>query len=198
MPAAPSVPAQSEGTSTGMTEQDRIDDLADFTTSKRWGIGRAVSDRRHREYEQAEDAAAQKRAASSLNAPLWKVWHLLRPSWRAAFTTEAEAMGMFAVTLIRGYELKLQTEVVRALDGTLSSRSVPDFKAALLRGMLISVGGGVLRLVYGYLQARLSWKWRYKLTNLFHDKYFGEALPARPYQLLLRTAAVPCPGLPEQ
>ena len=82
-------------------------------------------------------------------------------------------MGMFAVTLIRGYELKLQTEVVRALDRTLSSRSVPEFSRALLRGVLISVGGGVLRLVFGYLQARLSWKWRYKLTNLFHEKYFA-------------------------
>ena len=73
MPTA-AAPAQSEGTSMNMTEQEKIDDLANFTTSQRWAIGQAVSARRHREYEDAENAAALKRSTSSLNAPLWKVW----------------------------------------------------------------------------------------------------------------------------
>eukprot|EP01050_Picozoa_sp_SAG11_P038197 SAG11_NODE_15465_length_577_cov_0.974895_2_plen_42_part_01 len=34
-------------------------------------------------------------------------------------------------------ELKLQTEVVRALDRTLSSRSLPDFKYGLIKGTLV-------------------------------------------------------------
>lgn len=79
---------------------------------------------------------------------------------------------MLAICLCRAYELRVSTEVVRALDATLASRNLVHFKAGLLKAVLVSVGGSWLRIVYGYLQARLTWKWRRKLTNLCHDKYF--------------------------
>ena len=62
--------------------------------------------------------------------------------------------------------------MARALDRTLSSRSVTDFKAGMIKGTLVACGGSVLRILYSYLQARLTWKWRKKLTRLFHNKYF--------------------------
>ena len=128
-----------------------------------------------------EDAieAAEKRskergeALSDLNAPLWKIWAILRPTAATLFTSEAEALGMLAITLCKIVELKLQTAVMRALDRTLSSRSLVDFRAGLIRGTLVGLGGAWLRMVYGYLQARLTWKWRKKLTVLFHEKYFS-------------------------
>ena len=33
-------------------------------------------------------------------------------------------------------------------------------------------GGAGLRLMYSFLQSRLTWKWRKKLTKVLHDKYF--------------------------
>eukprot|EP01051_Picozoa_sp_SAG22_P012765 SAG22_NODE_1357_length_4629_cov_10.880922_4_plen_178_part_00 len=96
----------------------------------------------------------------------------LRPTAKTLFTSEFEALGMLAITLCKIVELRLQTQVVFALDKTLSSRSLADFKAGMIKGTLVACGGSLLRLLYGYLQARLTWKWRKKLTELFHDKYF--------------------------
>ena len=108
-----------------------------------------------------------------LNAPLWKMWALLQPSWRSFLQGEAEAAGMLAICVVRIFEFRMQTGIVRALNATLSSRNVTDFKAGLLRSTAVALGGALLRIVYSYLQARLTWKWRVKLTTLLHEKYFA-------------------------
>ena len=60
-----------------------------------------------------------------------------------------------------------------ALNGTLSSRSLPAFRAGLLLGTVVACGGAGLRVLYAYLEARLTWKWRVKLTAVLHEKYFS-------------------------
>ncbi|MAC31648.1 MAG: hypothetical protein CL948_09215 [Erythrobacter sp.] len=37
---------------------------------------------------------------------------------------------------------------------------------------MLNTGGAALRILYSYLQARLTWKWRKKLTDHVHDAYF--------------------------
>jgi ABC-type multidrug transport system fused ATPase/permease subunit len=117
-------------------------------------------------------SVARGEGLADLNAPLWKIWGYLRPSWSAAFSSEFECAGMFAIALTKVVELKLQTEVVRALDRTLSSRNLADFKAGMIKGTAVACGGSLLRIIYSYLRARMTWKWRKKLTTLFHEKYF--------------------------
>lgn len=119
------------------------------------------------------ESKAKGEARSDLNAPLWKIWAILRPTAGTLLTSEVEALGMLSITLCKIIELKLQTAVMRALDRTLSSRNLAEFRAGLIRGTLVGLGGAWLRMVYGYLQARLTWKWRKKLTVLFHEKYFS-------------------------
>ena len=38
---------------------------------------------------------------------------------------------------------------------------------------MVWIAGAWLRIIYSYLQARLTWKWRTKLTNILHREYFG-------------------------
>jgi len=83
-----------------------------------------------------------------------------------------EAAGMVAVCLSRAAEFKLQTQVVRWMDGTLTTRNLGDFRTGLVRLALLNTGGAALRILYSYLQARLTWKWRKKLTDHVHDAYF--------------------------
>ena len=124
--------------------------------------------------EEAEKKSKEKgEGMANLNEPLWKIWNILRPTWKTLFSTEFEALSMLVITLTKVVELKLQTEVVRALDRTLSSRSLVDFKAGMIKGTLVACGGSMLRIIYSYQQARLTWKWRLKLTELFHKKYFS-------------------------
>ena len=108
-----------------------------------------------------------------VNAPLRKMWALLCPSWRTVFAGEAEILAMFALCLARGVELRLNTSVVRALDTTLANRNVAQFRSGLARGAVLWIGGTWVRILYGYLQARLTWKWRRKLTDLLHEQYFA-------------------------
>ena len=108
-----------------------------------------------------------------VNAPLRKMWALLRPSLRTIFAGESEILAMFALCLARGIELRLNTSVVRALDTTLANRNVADFRAGLARGAALWIGGTWVRILYSYLQARLTWKWRRKLTDLLHKQYFA-------------------------
>ena len=84
-----------------------------------------------------------------------------------------EAAGMVAVCLCRAAEFKLQTEVVRFMDATLTTRSLADFRVGIVRIGTLNFGGALLRILFSYLQARLTWKWRFKLTNHVHDAYFA-------------------------
>ena len=67
----------------------------------------------------------------------------------------AEIVGMVAICLCRAVELRLKTGVARRLAVTLVSRERGDFRIALGR-MLVNLGGSWLRILYGYLQARLT------------------------------------------
>lgn len=91
-----------------------------------------------------------------LNAPLWKMWALLKPSWRSFLQGEGEAAGMLAICVLRFFEFRMQTGIVRALNATLSSRSLAAFKAGLLHSTAVAVGGALLRIVYSYLQVWAS------------------------------------------
>eukprot|EP01047_Picozoa_sp_COSAG01_P034196 COSAG01_NODE_2556_length_7460_cov_14.297786_8_plen_590_part_00 len=108
-----------------------------------------------------------------VNAPLKKLWRLLRPSWKQVIGDEKEILAMFVLCLCRGVELRLNTAVVRALDSTLANRNADDFRRGLLRGAVLWIGGSWVRIAYSYLQARLTWKWRRKLTELLHKEYFS-------------------------
>ena len=55
---------------------------------------------------------------------------------------------------------RLRTEVDRPIAAILSLNT------------LANTGGAALRILYSYLQARLTWKWRKKLTDHVHDAYF--------------------------
>lgn len=56
-------------------------------------------------------------------APLWRIWRVLRPSWRGLWRgDEVEAAGMLLLAAMRVVELNLQTEVVRQLERTLATR----------------------------------------------------------------------------
>eukprot|EP01052_Picozoa_sp_SAG31_P021289 SAG31_NODE_1639_length_7669_cov_13.434082_2_plen_189_part_00 len=95
----------------------------------------------------------QKRAdLNDLNAPLWKIWSYLKPDFRVLFSkdwkkfgmrrvralfrntaselcrlhyhrAEWEALGMLAICFVRLIEFRMQTDVIRILDGTLNSRN---------------------------------------------------------------------------
>jgi ABC-type uncharacterized transport system fused permease/ATPase subunit len=106
-------------------------------------------------------------------APLWKVWALLRPTGSSIFKGESEVLGMVAICCARSWELMLTTETVRALDTTLATRSLANFKTGLLRYAAIALVGSWLRIVYAYIQARLTWKWRKKLTDTIQAEYFS-------------------------
>ena len=47
------------------------------------------------------------------------------------------------------------------------------FSQGILRSAYVSVGAAILDIIYNYLQQRLNWKWRKKLTDLLHEKYFA-------------------------
>ena len=104
--------------------------------------------------------------------PLRKVWAILRPTWGGMLRGELEAVGMLLVAALRMVELNLQTDLVRQLERTLSTRHLADFKLALAKGAAVQLGGAALRLAYSFLQSRLTWKWRKKLTKHLHDLYF--------------------------
>ena len=137
--------------------------------------------RRYRENAAREDAieAAEKKSrekgggSADLNEPLWKIWALLRPTARTLFTSEFEALGMVAINVIKLFELYWQMRTARALDRTLWSRNRSEFLPRLAQATLVGLFGAWMRILYGYLQARLTWKWRKKLTDLFHSKYFS-------------------------
>jgi ABC-type uncharacterized transport system fused permease/ATPase subunit len=109
----------------------------------------------------------------SVNVPLWKVWALLRPTRSSILKGEVEVLGMVGICLCRAWELTVTTETVRTLDSTLASRNMATFKAGLLRYAIIAFAGSWLRIIYGYLQARLTWKWRKKLTDRLQTEYFA-------------------------
>ena len=56
-----------------------------------------------------KDGTADAAEEGDINAPLWRIWKLLRPSWSAVFKGEAEVVGMLAICLARAYELRLST-----------------------------------------------------------------------------------------
>jgi ABC-type uncharacterized transport system fused permease/ATPase subunit len=115
---------------------------------------------------------APKKRATSAYEPLWRVWAILRPTWGEILQGEAEAVGMLLIAALRIFELNLQTGLVRQLERTLSTRDLPTFRVALAKGAAVQVGGAGLRLVYSFLQSRLTWKWRKKLTRILHERYF--------------------------
>lgn len=108
----------------------------------------------------------------SHNAPLWKVWSLLCPSVKDLFTKEPEMLGIGVLCACRYIELRLATSAVTALNTTLVSRSMPEFLMGLRNMTLVSLLGSWLRIGYSYCQARLTWKWKRKLTHRLHDLYF--------------------------
>jgi ABC-type uncharacterized transport system fused permease/ATPase subunit len=108
----------------------------------------------------------------SLNAPLWKMWYLLRPSWKQLFGEEREMLYMTFLNIMRAAELRLTTSVVKIMDATLASRSLGDFKKGMMYSFGVAIVGSWLRIIYGYFQARLTWKWKNKMTHKLHDMYF--------------------------
>ena len=136
---------------------------------------REDAEQAEREEAEREEAERERRSDADLNKPLLQITSLFWTWFTRRSETKAgrlEACGMLAICLARAVELVLQTEAVRILDGTLNSRNLALFKVGLLRITLVSFGGSLLQLLYSYLQARLTWKWRYRLTDHVHSLYF--------------------------
>jgi ATP-binding cassette subfamily D (ALD) protein 3 len=113
-----------------------------------------------------------KGAGEGVNKPMWEMWRILRPTWKTAFSKESEVLVMVVVALGRALEVRLLTQVIRVLDGTLTSRNAALFRAGLLRLLAVSSAGITLTLINEYLRARITWKWKQKLLGLLHRKYF--------------------------
>ena len=45
-------------------------------------------------------------------------------------------------------------------------------QVGLLKIVVLNFGGSLLKILYSYLQAGLTWKWRWKLTDHLHSLYF--------------------------
>eukprot|EP01052_Picozoa_sp_SAG31_P012965 SAG31_NODE_770_length_12217_cov_2.855174_1_plen_151_part_00 len=83
-----------------------------------------------------------------------------------------EACAMVAICACRSVELHWQTSLIRVMDATLQTRDLTSFKAGLIRICTLNLFGAALRVGYSFMQARLTWKWRNKLTGLIHGAYF--------------------------
>jgi ABC-type uncharacterized transport system fused permease/ATPase subunit len=154
--------------------RDAIDDYPREKLEK--NRARAILEAKRKEEKLEADAKARRESASArhdMNAPLYKVWAMVRPTLRTAFTSEAEATLMVAICAVRIAELMAQTTLTNMLFRTLNSRDVGAFRTGIIRGTAVSVGAAVLDIMYNYLQQRLNWKWRVKLTKTMHDKYFA-------------------------
>ena len=143
-------------------------------------VARAIKEAKNKE-EHQETKLQERRSKRSdrddLNAPLWKIWGYLKPDLSLLFSKrwrefEWESLAMLAICGLRLIEFRMQTDVIRVLDGTLNSRNVAIFRAGLIKGTCVQFGGAVLSIIYGFIQSRLTWKWRYKLTNMMHNEYF--------------------------
>eukprot|EP01047_Picozoa_sp_COSAG01_P082950 COSAG01_NODE_17159_length_1170_cov_3.748603_2_plen_99_part_01 len=68
---------------------------------------------------------------------------------------------MVTVCLSRAAEFKLQTQLVRLMDGTLTSRHVGDFRTGLVRLAALNTGGGaqMMMAVFGRMCARSRLLW---------------------------------------
>jgi hypothetical protein len=51
------------------------------------------------------------------------------------------------------------------MDATLASRSLGGFKKGMMYSFGVAIVGSWLRIIYGYFQARLTWKWKNKMTH---------------------------------
>ena len=103
-------------------EVDREDEQEIIAARKRADIivrKRAAETIRREEVVEAAEKASRLKGEGSqgqdLNAPLWKIWAYLRPTWGTAFGSEFEVVGMIAIALTKIVELRLQTQVARAL-----------------------------------------------------------------------------------
>ena len=153
-------------------ERDRVESYPPEKLAQ--NVARAKKEARLKEQrEEREEDARRAKRQEDMNAPLWKVWGLLRPTLASAFKDEFEMTLMLAICVVRYVELRLQTQVTRTLFGTLNSRNRAVFNQGILRSAYVSVGAAILDIIYNYLQQRLNWKWRKKLTDLLHEKYFA-------------------------
>jgi ABC-type uncharacterized transport system fused permease/ATPase subunit len=135
--------------------------------SVRDGDGEDPTVRRWREKKRAQ---SQK---GGLNEPLWKIWKLLMPkTFGEAMKDEKEMVGMFCVSLCRGVQVRLAAIVARTMGATLASRNRLDFRRGLIQTVAVGFFSSWLGIASSYLQARLTWKWKNKLTHTLHDLYF--------------------------
>jgi hypothetical protein len=120
-------------------------------------------------WREAKKKQAQK---EGLNEPLWKIWRLLMPGFADILKDEWEMLGMLAVSVCRWPEVRLAAITARTMGATLASRNVVDFRRGLGQMVIVGLFSSWLSIASGYLQARLTWKWKKKLTHHLHDLYF--------------------------
>jgi ABC-type uncharacterized transport system fused permease/ATPase subunit len=153
------------------------DQLSEYPQEKlRANMARAVREARRKEEKLEADEQARLKARSAredLNAPLWKVWAMLKPTLRSACSDEYESTLMLAICAVRIVELMLQTHVTDVLFRTLGSRDIRMFRRGIVQSTAVSIGAATLDIVYNWMQQRLNWKWRQKLTKVLHEKYFA-------------------------
>eukprot|EP01050_Picozoa_sp_SAG11_P003030 SAG11_NODE_163_length_13928_cov_29.869188_5_plen_252_part_00 len=116
--------------------------------------------------------AATKQVDTTSAKPIWQMARLLCPSFKQLMGGEFEAVGMLLINLVRVVEIRFQTYITMVMERALNSRSLPGFKEGLLKGTALGFAATALGMVYGLLNARLTWKWRNKMTKVLHDKYF--------------------------
>jgi len=124
-------------------ERDRVESYPPEKLAQ--NVARAKKEARLKEQrEEREEDARRAKRQEDMNAPLWKVWGLLRPTLASAFKDEFEMTLMLAICIVRYVELRLQTQVTRTLFGTLNSRNRAVFNQGILRSTYLSVGAAIL------------------------------------------------------
>lgn len=127
------------------------------------------------------DADEFRRTGMDGKSPFVSIVRLLRPKflswregWRSRFGGEAEFLCMVVACTSRWYEMSIATSLAYRMETVMASRNTQQFLALLPRCFLWQcVMPATNRLCFRYFQARLTWKWRYRMTNTLHGLYFS-------------------------
>ena len=114
-------------------------------------------------------------------SPFLSIVRLLRPKflrwaggWRSQFGGEVEFLCMIVACLSRWKEMSVATSLAYQMETVMASRDTARFLWLLPRCFLWQCFmPATNRLIFRYFQARLTWKWRYRMTEILHNSYFS-------------------------
>eukprot|EP01052_Picozoa_sp_SAG31_P016799 SAG31_NODE_1126_length_9767_cov_5.580058_8_plen_131_part_00 len=82
---------------------------------------------------------------------------------------------MVLACVSRWKEMSIATSIAYHMETVMASRDTAAFLRLLPRAFLWQCFmPATNRLTFGFFKARMTWKWRYKMTQLLHAKYFSK------------------------